>query len=155
MSFPLKEHKDFLQCHYLLHEAFVFLAVVAQIVSFCSKIIFKCTSPTLHFSHTSVIASILQVKSKESLSLRCASIQSDDEVFPKSQAEGCDSALFLSLVFFFQEEQQRVVCRYQTPIRYGELSVWSAQRTKQGGDNATHRQARTLIASRIFIVADN
>lgn len=76
------------------------------------------------------------------------------------QAEGRDSrgcALFSSLSPSFLPRGTRdgVVRRHQTPIRYGELSVWSARRTKQRGDNATHRQARTLIASRIFIAADN
>lgn len=90
---PLEEHKDFLQCHYPLHKAFVFLAVVAQTVSFCSQNIFTCS---LSLSHAVATASVLQVKSgaiKPPMRLD----PSDDVPLPKSQEEGRDSALFLSL----------------------------------------------------------
>lgn len=51
----------------------------------------------------------------------------------------------------FVPENKRAFCRYQTAIRYGELSAWLSQCSKRWGDNTQQRQASLLIAHRIFI----
>ncbi len=51
----------------------------------------------------------------------------------------------------FVPENKRAFCRYQTDIRYGELSAWLSQCSKRWGDNTQQRQASLLIAHRLFI----
>lgn len=107
------------------------------------------TTPLVLLPPTSVFAAVNH-RPQRCRALPCSSTDADALSLLKAKVLGqVDREAFAAIC----SSTQRFRAAIKLPIRYGELSERSVPRSKQRGDNTTQRrQARTLIACRIFIV---